>query len=288
MRCYSFALPDRSTISRMNPTGHLKVSLAFFIWLLGFAAVGGLIGHWLGLIVGLIIAFVYALCAVMAPDKLPIDIYEGRLMMREEDSALLEIVDDLAVKARIPAPDVYILALDQPNVLAWATSNGKTGFSRIGIATDLRSVLSDGELQAVMAVAVALNCLRRSRFLLCARGLYGRSRPSSSLLPSDQCHTWFYAARSRHRLDGDRDSLAYHSCAALEGSARGHRSWWILAIRGSSRDGAARRWRPNRIGAAQVVGRDGTYSNWGASWLQSGPGWSVCGLTGRATRNKVR
>jgi len=143
----------------MNPLAHIKTSAAFVLWMLGAAVIGAVLGLRMGLGfgigAGLVIGFLYAVCGVMACDKLPVDFYEGRLMMREEDSELVEIVEDLAERARIHAPDLYILALDHPNVLAWASSNGHVGFARIGISPDIRMVLNPAEIQAAMAVAIA-------------------------------------------------------------------------------------------------------------------------------------
>jgi Zn-dependent protease with chaperone function len=102
----------------------------------------------------MVFGIIYACCGLMASDTLPIDCYEGRLMMPEEDSQLFEFVDEISARLQVASPNIYVLALDHPNVLAWATASGRTGFARIGISPDLRNVLGPAEVQAAMAMAM--------------------------------------------------------------------------------------------------------------------------------------
>jgi Zn-dependent protease with chaperone function len=129
--------------------------LATLPWILLPTIFGAIVGQGMGAALGLATGLTYVICAIFGSEKLPVEIYEGRLVTPQEMPEMLEIVEYYARRAGIPAPDLYLIAIDQPNVIAWASSDGTKGVSRIGIPSNLEAVLTPYQRAAVMALAVA-------------------------------------------------------------------------------------------------------------------------------------
>lgn len=124
-------------------------------WITGPALIGVLIGHGPGLVAGLVVGGLYVVIAAFGGDKVPSDVFGARLMDTAEALNVPELVDKYAERAGITAPSLYVIAIDEPNVLVWASSAGRGSYTRIGVPPGLEDALAPGEVEALMALAVA-------------------------------------------------------------------------------------------------------------------------------------
>ena len=133
----------------------LRNFLALLPWPIYLTIIGFIVGRNGGAFFGLVVGIVYDVFAIMGADRVPIDAFEGRLLMVEEMPDLPDVIEAYSMKAGIPIPALYIVALDQPNILAWASSDGKSGFSRIGFPPQILDYVDKAEFNALIALAIA-------------------------------------------------------------------------------------------------------------------------------------
>ena len=121
-----------------------------FILLAGLTAllffIGGILGGKTGLIIALIFAAVMNLGAYWYSDQIVLKIYKAQMV--SPGHYLYEIVKNLAHKANLPMPKVYIIESDNPN--AFATGRNPENAS-VAATTGLIRILSQEELTGVMA-----------------------------------------------------------------------------------------------------------------------------------------
>jgi heat shock protein HtpX len=111
-------------------------------------AVGYLIGGRSAMLPALGIGAVMNLFALFFSDKIALATVRATQVTQQDDSRLWGIVQMLAMKAEIPMPRVYISPAQAPN--AFATGRGPH-HSAVCITAGLRNMLSDDELQGVLA-----------------------------------------------------------------------------------------------------------------------------------------
>ena len=76
----------------------------------------------------------------------------AREISREEDPALFAMVEDLAQRAEMPMPRVYVMDSMQPNAFATGRS---PHHAAVAVTTGIRQLLSERELRAVMGHELA-------------------------------------------------------------------------------------------------------------------------------------
>ncbi|MEM0923284.1 MAG: zinc metalloprotease HtpX [Pseudomonadota bacterium] len=114
------------------------------------------IGYVLGGTGGMMIAFVFALgtnfYAWWNSDKAALSMHGARSVTRAQAPEFYEMIEDLARRADMPMPKVFIIETDQPN--AFATGRDPSN-AAVAATTGLMRMLSREELAGVMAHELA-------------------------------------------------------------------------------------------------------------------------------------
>ncbi|ADC90009.1 peptidase M48 Ste24p [Thermocrinis albus DSM 14484] len=113
-----------------------------------FLAVGHLIAGKTGMLIALLLAGVMNFIAYWFSDKIVLAMYGAREITPEEAPWLHRIVEDLAQRAGIPKPKVYLVPMEQPN--AFATGRGPSS-SAVAVTSGILQLLDEEELRGVLA-----------------------------------------------------------------------------------------------------------------------------------------
>lgn len=113
-----------------------------------FMGVGFMIGGQSGMLIALALAAGMNFFAYWSSDKMVLRMYGAREVSRAEAPAFHGIVEQLADKAGLPMPRVYIMENDQPN--AFATGRNPEN-AAVAATTGLLRHLSHEEIAGVMA-----------------------------------------------------------------------------------------------------------------------------------------
>lgn len=117
-----------------------------------FMAVGALIGGQAGMTIALLFALAINLFAYWNADKIVLKMYKAREVSARDAPELVSIVEQLAVKAQLPYPKIYIIENPQPN--AFATGRNPEN-AAVAATTGLLKLLNRAEIEAVMAHELA-------------------------------------------------------------------------------------------------------------------------------------
>ena len=131
----------------------MKNTLKTFILLAGLTALFGWVGSMLGGQNGMITALVFAVVmnffAYWKSDKIVLAMYRAKPV---ESGRLVDIVRDLAQRADLPMPRVYIIETDQPN--AFATGRNPQ-HAAVAATRGILNLLDERELRGVLAHELA-------------------------------------------------------------------------------------------------------------------------------------
>ncbi len=117
-----------------------------------FMGCGYLIGGEGGMLIALAIAIAMNAFAYWNSDKMVLRMYGARQIERGDAPGFYGIVEQLARKAELPMPKVYIIENDQPN--AFATGRNPEN-AAVAATTGLMRILSHEEIAGVMAHELA-------------------------------------------------------------------------------------------------------------------------------------
>ncbi len=117
-----------------------------------FLAAGWLMGGEGGLLIAFVVALAMNFFAYWNSDKIVLRMYQAREVTREGAPGFYGIVEQLAMRAEMPMPKVYIIENDQPN--AFATGRNPEN-AAVAATTGLLSVLDSKEIAGVMAHELA-------------------------------------------------------------------------------------------------------------------------------------
>jgi heat shock protein HtpX len=117
-----------------------------------FMAIGGLIGGTSGMLIALAIAIATNAFAYWNSDKMVLRMYGATEVDRSNAPELWGLVQELARRAELPMPRVYIMQNDQPN--AFATGRDPH-HAAVAVTTGLMDRLSREELVGVLAHELA-------------------------------------------------------------------------------------------------------------------------------------
>ncbi|NPB06392.1 MAG: zinc metalloprotease HtpX [Aquificae bacterium] len=115
-------------------------------------ALGGLIGGTAGMLVGLIFAGIMNFISYWFSDKIVLSMYGAREIPYEEAPWLHDMVAELAQRANMPKPPIYLVPMEQPN--AFATGRGP-GHAAVGVTRGILELLDREELKGVLAHELA-------------------------------------------------------------------------------------------------------------------------------------
>ncbi|MFT4171975.1 MAG: zinc metalloprotease HtpX [Rhodocyclaceae bacterium] len=117
-----------------------------------FAVVGQLIGGAQGMLIALVLGGAMNLWAYWFSDKMVLRMYRAQEVDATSSPYLYNIVRDLAARAQLPMPKVYIIDEPQPN--AFATGRNPDN-AAVAATTGILHLLSERELRGVMAHELA-------------------------------------------------------------------------------------------------------------------------------------
>lgn len=113
-----------------------------------FGTVGGMIGGQQGMLIALLFAGGMNVWAYWFSDKMVLKMYRARQVDEASSPYLYNMVRELAGRAELPMPKVYIIDEDQPN--AFATGRNPE-HAAVAATTGIIKMLSERELRGVMA-----------------------------------------------------------------------------------------------------------------------------------------
>jgi heat shock protein HtpX len=117
-----------------------------------FVAMGALVGGRSGLVVAFIIALVMNVMSLWKSDTMVLKMFKAQEVDPNSAPELVAIVRDLAARAELPMPRVYVMNNPQPN--AFATGRSPTR-SAVAVSTGLLESLNRDELAGVIAHELA-------------------------------------------------------------------------------------------------------------------------------------
>jgi heat shock protein HtpX len=117
-----------------------------------FVAMGGLIGGPTGMVIALVIAAAMNLFSLWRSDKMVLSMYGAEEVDAQSGGEYYHIVRDLAARAELPMPRVYVMNNPQPN--AFATGRNPAN-AAVCASTGLLEALSPEEVAGVMAHELA-------------------------------------------------------------------------------------------------------------------------------------
>jgi heat shock protein HtpX len=115
-------------------------------------AVGGAIGGMGGVVMFGAIALAMNFGSYWFSADIVLRSTRAQEIQREQDPALFDMIQDLATRADMPMPRVYVMNTEQPN--AFATGRGPK-HAAVAVTAGIRQLLSDRELRAVLAHELA-------------------------------------------------------------------------------------------------------------------------------------
>ena len=115
-------------------------------------AIGGIIGGTVGMLIALIIAGFMNFMSYWFSDKIVLSMYGAREIPYEEAPWLHEMVEELARKANMPKPKIYLVPMEQPN--AFATGRGPE-HAAVAVTRGILEILDPEELKGVLAHELA-------------------------------------------------------------------------------------------------------------------------------------
>ena len=117
-----------------------------------FVAVGGLVGGTSGIILFLVIAVGFNFAMFWFSDRLALKMSRARPLEPGEAPDLVADVDDLAQRARIPVPRLYLMPSQQPNAFATGRS---PKHSAVAVTEGLLALMPRDQVRGVIAHELA-------------------------------------------------------------------------------------------------------------------------------------
>ena len=130
----------------------LKTSLLMAAIVALFGTVGALLGGAQGMVLALLLGGAMNLWAYWFSDKMVLRLYNAQEVDETSAPGLYRMVRELAGRAAIPMPRVYLIDEDQPN--AFATGRNPE-IAAVAATTGIMRMLTERELRGVMAHELA-------------------------------------------------------------------------------------------------------------------------------------
>ena len=130
----------------------LKTSILMAGIIALFGVIGGMMGGKSGMIMALIFGGAMNLFSYWFSDKMVLRMYNAQEVDETSSPYLYDMVRELAARAQLPMPKVYIIHEDQPN--AFATGRNPEN-AAVAATTGILQMLSQRELRGVMAHELA-------------------------------------------------------------------------------------------------------------------------------------
>ncbi len=126
----------------------------FLMTLVGllFLAVGNVLGGQTGMMIALVFALLMNFFSYWYSHKMVLKMYRAKEVTRENSPRFYNMVEELAGKANLPMPKVYVIPQQQPN--AFATGRNPKN-AAVAATQGILQSLSEQELRGVMAHELA-------------------------------------------------------------------------------------------------------------------------------------
>jgi heat shock protein HtpX len=125
----------------------IKTALLMFVLVILFMALGNAMGGIQGAMIGLVIAAGMNFFSYWNSDKMVLSAYKAQEVTESTDPRLYKIVRDLAMRAGLPMPKVYITPEQQPN--AFATGRDPK-HAAVACTQGLLNMMTDEEIAGVL------------------------------------------------------------------------------------------------------------------------------------------
>ena len=113
-----------------------------------FIAIGGFLGGRSGMVVAFAFAMVMNFVSYWFSDRIVLSMYGAQPIGEADAPAVYRIVRDLATKARIPMPRLYLIPSAQPNAFATGRS---PQHAAVAVTEGILRIMTDEELEGVLA-----------------------------------------------------------------------------------------------------------------------------------------
>lgn len=130
------------------PMNFAKTGLLLVVLTAIFVAVGGTIGGTSGMIVAFVVALAMNLFSLWNADTLVLKMYGAHEVDEGSAPELHRLVSELAHRAELPMPRVYVMHNPQPNAFATGRSPNRAA---VCVSTGLLDILDRDELAGVLA-----------------------------------------------------------------------------------------------------------------------------------------
>ncbi len=130
----------------------MKTTILMTLMMVLFIIVGSLIGGESGMIIAFVISLALNFGSYWFSDKVVLSMYRAKQVERQDAPELFNIVEDLAGKAMLPMPKVYIINNPTPNAFATGR-NPQNG--AVAVTTGIMQILNRDELEGVLAHELA-------------------------------------------------------------------------------------------------------------------------------------
>ena len=124
----------------------LALLTALLVW------VGSILGGHQGAVIAFVIAGAMNFFSYWFSDKIVIKMYQGQEVTAQDDPQLYGMVQDLAQRAGLPMPKVYMLPQETPN--AFATGRNPQ-HAAVAVTDGIRRILDKRELAGVLGHELA-------------------------------------------------------------------------------------------------------------------------------------
>jgi heat shock protein HtpX len=102
-----------------------------------------------GVAVAVLVAYSLVLLAIYRGPKLLLKIMKGRVVGKNDEPVLINVVEEMSIAAGLPPPKVFVIETRSPNALAMGWSSAHQ--SALGVTRGLLQLLNREELQGVIA-----------------------------------------------------------------------------------------------------------------------------------------
>ena len=117
-----------------------------------FLLAGKIIGGTAGMIIAFVLAMIMNFVSYWFSDKMALAMYGAKEIPYEEAPWLHDMVEDLANRAGIPKPKVYLAPIDIPNAFATGRS---PSHAAVAVTSGILQILDPEELRGVLAHEIA-------------------------------------------------------------------------------------------------------------------------------------
>ncbi len=117
-----------------------------------FLAIGKLLGGQQGMVIAFIFAMIMNFFAYWFSDKMVLAMYGAKEIPYEEAPWLHDMIEDLARRANIPKPKIYLAPIDIPNAFATGRS---PEHAAVAVTSGILRILDREELRGVLAHELA-------------------------------------------------------------------------------------------------------------------------------------